>query len=205
MRTLVYILLAIALSVSTRVFAQHPWEVGGKGGYAFYLGDYNRTFFRPYGMGGGVYARYNWNAHFATKVQALVIDIKKPISNTVVDVDAQQEFNFFPFGQMNSLLWSRRFSPYISLGMGVNTFQDRRKSTLFAFNMPFSFGLKVKLKDRINLGLEWTMHKLFTDDFDGSNNPYDYQKRSPWMGKDWFSLCAINLGVDIGEKGRFCK
>lgn len=169
------------------------------------MGDYNRTFFRPYGFGGGAYLRYNWNAHFSTKAQCTLLDIRRPIENTVVNADLQQEFNFFPFGQMNSRLWSRFFTPYIALGLGLNTFQDARSSTLFAFNFPFSLGFKFKIRQRLNLGVEWTLHKLFTDKFDGASNPYDYQKRSPWMGKDWFSLCAINFGVDIGEKGRFCK
>lgn len=174
-------------------------------GTAFYLGDENRAFFGGRGWAVGGYLRYNWNPHFATKADIDLIDISRPIDNTIVNADVQQEFNFFPFGQMNSHVWSRFFTPYISAGVGLASFNDERESILFAFNVPFGLGVKVKFLNRFNLGLQWTLHKLFTDKLDGISNPYQYKDRSDWMGKDWYSQATLSLGVDIGSKKAFCK
>ncbi len=65
-----------------------------------------------------------------------------------------------------------RWSPYIALGAGITVASSG--GTFTAMNLPMGAGVKYKLQQRINLGLEWTMTKVLGDRVDGEvlDDPY---------------------------------
>lgn len=200
----IFILSLLTLNIND-VEAQAPWEVGVKGGESFYLGDANRTLFNDFALAGGAYVRYNWNPRWTSKIQIAYGTINSPIDNDYLTGDVQMEFNFFPYGQMLSSIWSRFFTPYITAGLGLNSFDDRRGKMCYAVNIPFGIGVKCKIYNRINIGLEWTLHKMFNDKFDYLDNPYNYEQHSSVANKDWFSMATLFVGIDIGNRNRYCK
>ena len=204
--SLIVCLSALLLCFGTATTrAQALWEIGAKAGESFYLGDDNRTLFNDLALAVGVYGRYNWNARWASKVQIVYGKVSSPIDKHYLTGDVQMEFNFFPYGQMNTGLWSRFFTPYICVGVGLNSFDDSRDKMHYAFNVPFGIGVKCKVLRRINVGLEWTMHKMFTDKFDDKDNPYDYADKSTFANMDWFSMATLFVGIDLGTRGKFCR
>ncbi len=200
-RNILTIVFFIVFSFTSN--AQALFDVGVKGGTTYYLGDLNSTIFNKFQPVGGGYIRYNINARWATKLQGTLGKISDPFNQRFVDISLQQEFNFFEYGLMKTGEFEYTFSPYICVGIGFTNFINDA-GAIFSPNIPFGVGVKYKLFNRINVGLEWTMHKLFTDEFDLANDPYQIGGSS-LMNNDWYSLCTLNIGIDLGERYKFCR
>jgi hypothetical protein len=193
-----------------QVKAQASWEIGVKAGTTFYLGDKNSSLFNEFNPIYGGFMRINSNYRWVTKVQFATgaINLQSDATQRVlkqryVDFSVQEEFNFFEYGMLNSSSWTRFFSPYIFFGIGLGSYTEGNY-TIFSPNIPFGIGVKYKVLPRINIGLEWSMHKLFSDAFDGVNNPYN-NKEFGWTNKDWYSMATFMLSVDIGNKSSYCR
>ena len=78
--------------------------------------------------------------------------------------------------------------------------------------MPFGMGFKYKLKNRVNIGIEFSFRKLFADDFDVVNNesgfnlnePYDI-KSSKLKNQDWYSLTLLFLTWEFSSREDPCR
>jgi hypothetical protein len=204
-KRLIFCLLAVMSAATMECNAQAIWELGVKGGTDFYLGDKNSTIFNDLQAVWGIYARYNWNCRWATKLQFASGNIDSPIDQDYTDVSVQQEFNFFEYGLKGNESWTKNFSPYICGGFGIYTFDGINDKSNIQLNIPFGVGVKCKVLKYVNIGLEWTLHKLFTDQFDKCANPYEYDKTSNATGNDWYSMCTLMLGIDLGQRGKYCK
>jgi len=201
-RLIIGIFLLFILFSGSR--AQAVWEIGVKGGTNFYLGDLNSTIFNGIQPLVGGFVRYNKNPRWDSKLQLVSAEIKTPIKQNYVDLSVQEEFNFFEYGLLNSDSWTRFFSPYIFVGLGAVSFTDSNDKVVFAPNVPFGLGVKWKVFRRINIGLEWSLHKLFTDKFDYVDNPYN-ANASIFTNNDWYSMGALMVGIDLGDRSRYCR
>ena len=79
------------------------------------------------------------------------------------------------------------------------------------FNLPYGVGLKCKAGNRINIGVEWSMHALFIDDFDVVdensallNNPYGFKGISKWKNNDRYSIAKMFVSIDLFKR-QYCK
>ncbi len=189
------------LAVSAQ--AQAIWEAGIKAGTNFYLGDRNSVLFDDVNPVFGAFVKVNANSRWATKVQFETGSIKTDFQQQYVDFSLQQEFSFFEYGLLNSAKWTRFFSPYILCGVGLAFFNEGNRA-VFAPNIPFGFGVKYKVVDKVNIGLEWSMLKLFSDSFDQLSNPYN-NNESIWLNKDWISMATFFVSVDVGNKSSYCR
>lgn len=157
------------------------------------------------------------------------------------------EFNFFEF---NPFKEESKFSPYSFVGLGlfyINPKADLRGSpyvlrelttegqakpySRVQLSMPFGFGLKFKVTDRILLHTQWGWHKTFTDYIDDVSdlypNPDDLSnvakelsdrslvnssgKQQTWgrqrgysNTKDWYASAVFGVSVRLGEKLNSC-
>ena len=71
--------------------------------------------------------------------------------------------------------------------------------------------MKCKIKNRINLGCEFSFRKLFGDTFDVTNgdnaildNPYQISG-SFLKNKDWYSFLLLSVTWDFGPRNRPCN
>ncbi len=184
--------------------SQAMWELGVKGGTDFYLGDVNSTLFNALQPAFGAYTRYNINYRWVLKMQGMAGYVNQPFKQDYVDASVQAEFNFFDYGMMSSSSWTRWFSPYICAGLGLSIFENINEKRVFSASVPFGVGVKLKLFKKMNISLEWTMHKLFSDEFDYVNNPL--KQEMAWLAnRDWYSMATIMIGIDLGDKSRFCR
>ena len=185
--------------------AQATWELGAKAGTAFYMGDGNSTIFNGIDPVYGGLVRINANCRWATKVEFATGIIKTDIAinQSYVDFSIQEEFNFFEYGLLNSDKWTRFFSPYVFAGLGLGSY-SKGDYVVFSPNIPFGIGVKYKVLSKVNIGLEWSMNKLFTDEFDNTSNPY-YNDESPWSNKDWLSMAVFFISFDFSNRNSFCR
>ena len=186
------LLLMLCLTV-TSLHAQDIYfcELGVGGGGAFYLGDENGTLFKDMGPAGELFFRYKFNGHWALKVQyemgnagiGYFEDVYR--STTFGGFAVGAEFNFFNYGVKYYESFSRDFSPYLYLGLGMSFFNGTA-----TMSIPMAIGVKWKVADRVNLGLTWQVDKLFSDKFDGVNNPLGLN-RSILINNDYYSTATV--------------
>ena len=65
-------------------------------------------------------------------------------------------------------------------------------------------GLKYKMRERWNLGLEFTMTKVFSDHVDGPLSDLYGIKSSFLKNTDWYSNIAISITYEFGKRCATC-
>lgn len=83
----------------------------------------------------------------------------------VYELCAQFEYNFFAYGTGAGYKDSRKLTPYILAGIGL-TYAPKPAEHVWAMNIPIGMGVKYKLAERINIGVEWTVRLTTTDKLD---------------------------------------
>ena len=204
---------------------EYLYEFGGMLGGSFYMGDANKsTIFKNMNPAAGFVFRYNVNFRIALKANlawarvsgsTVGLDNVFPDSGqasfekNVFDLGGQAEFNFFPYSDKYSYLHTKRTSPYIAAGLGLSA-APGGGDMFFSPYLSLSTGVKYKLKNRVNLGAEWSIRKLFGDRLDvtGSNDLLDspYGIESGWFkNKDWYSMLMISVTYDFGLRNCNCN
>jgi hypothetical protein len=217
--------LLLCLSFFRSGAQEYLYEIGGMLGGAFYMGDANRNAaLRNMNPAASVLFRYNANFRVAFKANlawARISGSTEGLENVfpnraqadfernVIDVGGQAEFNFFPYSDKYQYLYTKRVAPYIMGGLGLSVAPGSGE-TFFGPHVSVGTGVKYKLKNRINIGAEWSIRKLFGDGLDtnGGNklldNPYGMES-SPWKNKDWYSMLTITVSYDFGLRDCNCN
>lgn len=199
---------------------EYALEVGLMGGGSFYMGDANYDgFYKNINPSGGAFARWNINPRMSVKFNALYagisgdlgktankypslqeIGVEKPdFSEPLVDVSATYELNFWGFGTgAATYKGNKRWTPYIQLGLGA-TYCNKT----FTMNLPIGFGVKYKVKDRLNIGLDWAMHFSMSDKLDGVTDPYKIES-GLMKNKDSYCITSVYVSYDFCAKLRKC-
>jgi hypothetical protein len=206
--------------------ARYFGEFGILGGGSFYNGDANtsKVFLEPHLAFGGL-LRINLTNRGALKINiirgavsgdsrnmdnALPGGVQVEFERDFWDVGFHFEHNFFKYGLKT---WDRevkRHTPYILLGPGITIF-DEWRGTELTFNLTYGVGYKFKFGKRFNLGLEWSMRKLFIDDFDVTNKENKilddpYKMGYSWIkNNDYYSTVFLFLSVDLIRKKNKCN
>ncbi len=212
--------LLFALGV-TRLSAQeetYRFDIGGQIGMAGYLGDASPSIFAHPGFSGGVSFRYLPDARWAVRTLLNVHSLSGTTSDmddvlpenkeysfksTAYDLGGRIEFNFFSYGIGETYKKLRRWSPYLTLGIGVTLATCEGDSNV-GFNIPMGAGIKYKLKERLNLGLEFTMTKVFSDHVDGALSDLNQIKSSFLKNTDWYSNISVSLTYEFGKRCVTC-
>ena len=204
-----------------RIWGQeYKFEIGGAAGTSFYMGDANKSaLFHNIKPALGAVFRNNINFRWAVKsnlywgkVSGDTNDFSNAFPNqsqfsfsrNFFDLGSQAEFNFFPYSDKYAYLNTKKISPYILMGLGFTLATGGDKS-FFSVNIPMGLGVKYKIINRLNLGCEFTMRKLFGDSFDmvQLNDPLGV-KSSFFKNKDWYSTLLISLTWDFGPRNGEC-
>ncbi len=213
-RTVAIISLAVMVMLATAGRAQdYRFEVGPSLGVTGYLGDVNdgNMWKHPGFTAGGVF-RYILNSRWAFKgnlVYAGISGNSADIENTfpsdepnefsgsLYDLGAQVEFNFFHFGSGPRYKNYKRLSPYLTVGLGAVL--STAGGTNVALSLPLGVGLKYKLKERLNVGFEFTMRKSFGDKIDGLTDLYGVNHGFA-KNTDWYSLAMFTLTYEFSKR-----
>lgn len=196
---------------------EYAMELGAMGGIGFYMGDGNLGgFYKNVTMAGGAMGRYNINPRMALKFNVAYGSVKGDASkeankypdqqeqkwdfnNPLVDVGCQYEMNFWGYGTGTGYKGHKRLTPYIQLGLGFTSCKKE-----FTMNIPVGFGIKYKLKPRLNVGLDWTMRFTLSDKLDGIDDPYRI-KSGALKNKDSYSWTMFYISYDLCPRYRKCN
>lgn len=216
MKKLAVIMLMIATLMATQA-QEYRFEAGGALGMSGYLGDANNANLlkKPGYVAGGLF-RYIINSRMALKANLLTAKISGnsanlantypdaqtyAFSSQLYDLGAQFEFNFLNYGIGSKYLKLKRFSPYLTLGLGATLATG--DGDAFTLNVPMGVGVKYKLSERLNIGLEFTMRKTFSDELDGLK---DLNGITSGFAKntDWYSFTMISITYEFSKRCRTC-
>lgn len=221
-------LLILTLAATATLHAQddvfYRLELGAGVGGGFGLNDVNSKFYGSTNLAGGLVARFPLNPRMALKgvVNYMKMSgstdglsdfypatteaptqerLSYELSGSLFDVCALYELHFLPYGWARGYQGYRRLVPYVQLGFGL-TYATPGKA--FTANFPIGVGLKWKVKDRINIGLDWTIHFTPSDKLDGLQAPHGI-KSSEFRNKDHYSLTLLTFTYDLSPKCAACN
>ena len=219
---LIFLLTGCFTSVNAQ---EYKYEIGGMVGGSYYMGDLNNnTIFKGLNPSLGAVFRYNPNLRWAVKTNLLWgrvsgntdgMDNVFPngatgkFSRNFFELGGQMEFNFMPYSDKFAYLNTKRFTPYLLMGVGATIAPGNK--TFFSLNIPLGVGVKYKVIHRLNLGCEFSFRKLFGDSFDvtdGNNefldDPYGVSS-SLFKNKDWYSLLMFSITWDFSPRCQPCN
>lgn len=248
MKRLIYCLLTIALlHISLAANAQyegyrHEGEFGVQLGAAHYFGDLNpNTRINRPKIAAGVFFRKQLNNYSAFRIgvnyaqlgysdvyeKSNEFQMRRNLSfNTnLFEIMVQGDFNFFRFNPTNP---GERFTPYLTLGVGVFNFDpyaylngtkyylrplgtegqgssvypDRKQYSPMAFAFPFGIGIKYALNSKVNLNFEISNRFTTTDYLDDVSKTYAGLAAFP-VGSPAYYLQdrSYETGTRIGTAG----
>lgn len=193
---------------------EYKYEVGLHSSMQHYIGDISRKFMlSDWAFGSGVDFRYNHNFHLAFSSSISIDKLKGnskwadnifPNGNEykfdkiLADISFMTEYNFYPYSDKYKYLETKKFSPFISLGLGTFLFKDEKLNL-----MPYiqtSIGVKYKIYRRLNLLASYQIKYSPFDNIESIEqlkDPFNVKQRFP-KGGDGMGRFVVSLTYDIG-------
>lgn len=223
MRNLLKILLVLATasaSFAARAQEDYRFDIGGGIGMTGYLGDASSNLYASPSWDAEILFRYIYNPRFNFKtnfyVGGLGGDTSKmddilpdgenfKFTTTFYELGEMVEFHFFNYGMGEKYRKLKRWTPYITAGLGVTAWKADGKFGAAA-TIPLGIGFKYKPALRWNLGLEFLMKKTFTDRLDGEHLKDPYGIKSGFMkNTDWYSTLTITISYEFSKRCAVCN
>lgn len=221
-RKLVLIILIGWTAVQTHAQSdpEYMMEIGGGIGLMGYLGDFNGTPTRDLQPMGTAVLRRIFTPYQALRLSASAGKIKGAsndvetyypdmaslpytFNNTLVDLSLTYEYNFWPYGTGRDYRGARRLVPFVFMGLGGTFVKGQDENELTA-NVPMGLGVKYKIGDRLNLGVEWGIHFSMSDLLDGRKDPYHVESSGMFKNTDCYSALQVTLTYSFMAKCKVC-
>lgn len=219
--TLLLLMLAAMLNMNAQTDDEYLMEIGGGVGFLGYLGDYNNVLTRNLQPMATLLVRRNLNPYMGLRLAASFGKLKGDerdvktvypstggtpysFSRTLTDVSLTYEYNFWPYGTGHDYYGAKRLTPFVFLGLG-GTYAGGDGSSVFTANVPIGLGLKYKVGQRINVGVEWAMHFSMSDKLDGRNDPYGITSSGMFKNTDCYSVLQLTLSYSFMPKCTTCN
>ena len=194
-------------------------EIGAGIGLSGYLGDFNGSLTKDLQHMGSVVGRYIFNPYSDIKLTVGYgklkgastgnptyypdyKDNKYEFSNTLIDATFAYEYNFWPYGTGRDYRGAKRLTPFVSGGLGMTMVSGTK--SVFTANLPIGLGVKYKLGERTNLGLEWAMHFSLSDELDGVKDPYSIKSSGLFKNTDCYSTLQLTFTYSFMAKCKTC-
>ena len=223
MKKLLYITIAWIVLGVLPINAQEDYrfDMGGGVGMTGYLGDANTSvLYQHPSWDVELLFRYIANPRWAFKTNFFVgglagnsADMTNvfpseqtfKFSTIFYELSELAEFNFFSYGIGETYLHLKRWTPYITGGLGM-TVWSVQGYTGVGLTLPFGLGFKYKPSKRLNLGLEFLMKKVFTDKLDGPDLQDPLGIKSSFMkNTDWYSTLTFTVSYEFSKRCAACN
>lgn len=200
--------------------APYKFDIGAQLGMSGYIGDANRSnpFAHP-GFDGEISMRYLPDTRWALRAVLSTFSLSgdtRDMSDVLpsgaaysfsaqgYELSVRGEFNFLPYGIGETYKRLRRWSPYLTVGVGA-ALSASGGSTTVVPTVPMGAGIKFKATPRLNLGLEFTMTKAFGDHIDGAElADLNGIKTAFYKNTDWYSRLTIGVSYEFGPRCETC-
>ena len=224
-RNLCSLLLLISLLSVQKAQAQddpqYRLEIGAGIGTMAYEGDFNGSIFKNMQPMATVVGRYNIDPYKDLRLNIGFGKIKGASGNvdsyfpdyaeqsyafnhTLVDASFVFEYNFWPYGTGRDYRGAKPLVPFIFGGLGA-TYATGSEKNVFTANIPLGIGAKYKVSERLNVGLDWTIHFSLSDELDGVKDPYWVSSSGAFKNTDCYSTLQVSLTYSFSAKCRTCN
>jgi hypothetical protein len=221
--------------------AQVTADIGIWGGTSVYIGDLDETNpLQPLNPNFGAYFRYNFNSRIGLRAmfltgsfsdEGVIEGVPGTFDKSVQDFSLQIEINYLKY-----ILGAKKtpYTSYVTAGIGVAYFPYEMDPAFIAsFNsahnkgsaivdeseiattIPFGIGFKYTLGQRLGIGIEYQMRKMFSDKLDNLDDPLAYITTTNGINEeitytdmthnnDWSGYLGIHLTYKIYIGKRAC-
>lgn len=212
----------ISLIMTSPISAQqipYKFSAGVDLGMSGYAGDASSNLFGHPGFAAEGLFRYQYDARwsFGGNLSYLSLSgntedmdgvrpggVEYSFKSSVIDLNGRVEFNFFPYGMGETYKSLKRWSPYLTAGIGVSMAVCDGNYAVGP-NIPLGVGLKYKPSERFNLMLEFAVTKVFNDHVDGPFLSDLNQIESSFVkNNDWYSRLTIGFTYEFGKRCETC-
>ena len=224
MRKLLLMLMVLlpAARMSAQDDPQYRMEIGAGVGTVSYEGDFNGNVLKNMQPMFSALWRYNFEPYKDLRLSATYgklkgsskdVDTYYPdyateeysFNRNLLDVSLVFEYNFWPYGTGRDYRGAKRLTPYIYGGIGATSASGGGSKSVFTANVPIGLGVKYKLNERMNLGLDWGIHFSLSDELDGVKDPYQVKSSGMFKNTDCYSMLQLTLTYSFKAKCRTCN
>lgn len=224
MRKLLLMLMVLlpAARMSAQDDSQYRMEIGAGVGMVSYEGDFNGNVLKNMQPMFSALWRYNFDPYKDLRLSATYgklkgsskdVDTYYPdyateeysFNRNLLDVSLVFEYNFWPYGTGRDYRGAKRLTPYIYGGIGATSASGGGSKSVFTANVPIGLGVKYKLNERMNLGLDWGIHFSLSDELDGVKDPYQVKSSGMFKNTDCYSMLQLTLTYSFMAKCRTCN
>ena len=224
MRKLLLMLMVLlpAARMSAQDDPQYRMEIGAGVGMVSYEGDFNGNVLKNMQPMFSALWKYNFDPYKDLRLSATYgklkgsskdVDTYYPdyateeysFNRNLLDVSLVFEYNFWPYGTGRDYRGAKRLTPYIYGGIGATSASGGGSKSVFTANVPIGLGVKYKLNERMNLGLDWGIHFSLSDELDGVKDPYQVKSSGMFKNTDCYSMLQLTLTYSFKAKCRTCN
>ena len=215
------LMLCATLTASAQQDDEYLMEIGGGVGMVSYQGDFNGKITSGMQPAGAIVWRRLLNPYMGFRVTGMMGKLKGDATRvetyypdettraysfdrSITDVSVTYEYNFWPYGTGRDYRGAKRLTPFVFGGIGA-TYVSGGEKKVFTANVPIGLGIKYKLKERLNVGLEWSMHFSLSDELDGMADPYGIKSSGAFKNTDCYSGLMLTLTYSFKSKCRTCN
>lgn len=215
------LMLCATLTASAQQDDEYLMEIGGGVGMVSYQGDFNGKITSGMQPAGAIVWRRLLNPYMGFRVTGMMGKLKGDATRletyypdettraysfdrSFTDVSVTYEYNFWPYGTGRDYRGAKRLTPFVFGGIGA-TYVSGGEKKVFTANVPIGLGIKYKLKERLNVGLEWSMHFSLSDELDGMADPYGIKSSGAFKNTDCYSGLMLTLTYSFKNKCRTCN
>lgn len=215
------LMLCATLTASAQQDDEYLMEIGGGVGMVSYQGDFNGKITSGMQPAGAIVWRRLLNPYMGFRVTGMMGKLKGDATRvetyypdettraysfdrSLTDVSVTYEYNFWPYGTGRDYRGAKRLTPFVFGGIGA-TYVSGGEKKVFTANVPIGLGIKYKLKERLNVGLEWSMHFSLSDEIDGMADPYGIKSSGAFKNTDCYSGLMLTLTYSFKSKCRTCN
>ena len=213
-------LLSIASATAQAPVAPYKFDFGAMAGMSGYIGDANSSNpFKHPGFTADLTGRYIIDTRWAIRASLGLASLSGntgdvanvlpdgafyEFKSTVYDFTVRGEANFFAYGIGETYKRLKRWTPYLAIGIGVSMASSGGSSAV-APTLPMAFGFKYKPGERLNLFIEFSMTKVFSDHVDGPDiADLNLIKTEFYKNTDWVSRLSIGISYEFGKRCETC-
>lgn len=215
------LMLCATLTASAQQDDEYLMEIGGGVGMVSYQGDFNGKITSGMQPAGAIVWRRLLNPYMGFRVTGMMGKLKADATRvetyypdettraysfdrSLTDISVTYEYNFWPYGTGRDYRGAKRLTPFVFGGIGA-TYVSGGEKKVFTANVPIGLGIKYKLKERLNVGLEWSMHFSLSDELDGMADPYGIKSSGAFKNTDCYSGLMLTLTYSFKSKCRTCN
>lgn len=216
------VLLLPLVKVNAQDEPEYRMEIGAGVGTMTYEGDFNGSVTSGMRPMASVLARYVFNPYMGLKLSVAYgkikgdsngaetyypdyVDTPYEFDRSLWDASLVYEYNFWPYGTGRDYRGSKRLTPFVFAGIGATYATGGATDNVFTANIPLGLGVKYKLAQRLNLGIEWAIHFSLSDELDGVKDPYGVKSTGIFKNTDCYSSLTLTLTYSFNARCVTCN